>query len=120
MDTAYLQQDAFDPVDAATPMDRQRTMLMLLRDVTEREFMFESKEEARDFFVRITNTFRNLNFSPTDSTDYAKFLQNFQATLGSRARAIERPLMTGIHQENSATIVASSSVSRRPITVTIR
>ena len=86
VDTAYLQQDAFDPVDAATPMDRQRTMLMLLRDVTEREFMFESKEEARDFFVRITNTFRNLNFSPTDSTDYAKFLQNFQATLGSRGK----------------------------------
>jgi V/A-type H+-transporting ATPase subunit A len=79
-----LQQDAFDVVDVSTPMDRQQAMLQLLRDVTEREFMFDNKEEARGFFVRLTSSFRNLNYSASDSSDYAKFLSNIQLMLTNR------------------------------------
>jgi V/A-type H+-transporting ATPase subunit A len=65
-------------------MDRQQIMLKLLRDVTEREFMFDNKEEARGFFVRLTSSFRNLNYSASDSSDYAKFLSNIQLMLSGR------------------------------------
>tara|TARA_R110001592_G_scaffold182604_2_gene425915 strand:- start:4124 stop:5911 length:1788 start_codon:yes stop_codon:yes gene_type:complete len=84
LDTVYLQQDAFDPVDVTTPIERQQTMLMLVRDVTEREFLFDHKEEAHDFFVRLTSAFRNLNYSSTDSTDYTKFLSSIQSMLTDR------------------------------------
>ncbi len=84
LDTVYLQQDAFDPVDAATPMDRQQAMLRLVRDVTEREFMFDDKDEARDFFIRLTSAFRNLNYSAAGSTDYAKFLSSIRSMLIDR------------------------------------
>jgi len=84
VDTVYLQQDAFDAVDVSTPMDRQQAMLQLLRDVTEREFMFDNKEESRGFFVRLTSSFRNLNYSASDSSDYAKFLSNIQLMLSGR------------------------------------
>ena len=84
LDTVYLQQDAFDPVDVATPMDRQRAMLRLVRDVTERDFMFADKEEARTYFVRLTSAFRNLNYSATDSSDYTKFLSSIRAMLADR------------------------------------
>ncbi|QDV83724.1 V-type ATP synthase subunit A [Planctomycetes bacterium TBK1r] len=85
LDTVYLQQDAFDPVDVATPMDRQQTMLGLVKDVTQREFLFSDKDEARDFFVRITNAFLNLNYSATGSSDYEKFLSSIQSMLSDRA-----------------------------------
>lgn len=84
LDTVYLQQDAFDPVDVATPMDRQQAMLRLVRDITEREFMFDDKEEARNFFVRLTSAFRNLNYSATDSSDYGKFLASIRSMLTGR------------------------------------
>ena len=84
LDTVYLQQDAFDPVDVATPLDRQQAILRLIRDVTEREFMFDDKEEARTFFVRLTSAFRNLNYSATDSSDYGKFLASIRAMLTDR------------------------------------
>lgn len=84
LDTVYLQQDAFDPVDVATPMDRQQTMLGVVKDVTQREFLFSDKDEARDFFVRITNSFRNLNYSATGSSDYEKFLSSIQSMLSNR------------------------------------
>lgn len=84
LDTVYLQQDAFDPVDVATPMDRQQSMLSLVKDVTQREFMFDNKDEARDFFVRITSAFRNLNYSASGSSDYEKFLSSIRAMLSDR------------------------------------
>ncbi len=84
LDTVYLQQDAFDPVDVATPMDRQQVMLRLVKDVTQREFLFDDKDEARDFFVRITSAFRNLNYSATGSSDYEKFLSSIRSMLSDR------------------------------------
>jgi len=84
LDTVYLQQDAFDPVDVATPLERQQTMLRLIRDITEREFLFDDKEEARNFFVRITNAFRNLNYAETDSSDYQQFLASIRLMLSDR------------------------------------
>lgn len=84
LDTVYLQQDAFDPVDVATPMDRQQTMLSLVKDVTQREFLFDDKDKARDFFIRITSAFRNLNYSATGSSDYEKFLSSIRSMLSDR------------------------------------
>jgi V/A-type H+-transporting ATPase subunit A len=84
LDTVYLQQDAFDPVDVATPMDRQQTMLSLVKDVTQREFLFDDKDKARDFFIRITSAFRNLNYSATGSSDYEKFLTSIRSMLSDR------------------------------------
>ena len=84
LDTVYLQQDAFDPVDVATPMDRQQTMLRLVKDVTQREFLFDDKDKARDFFIRITSAFRNLNYSATGSSDYESFLTSIRSMLSDR------------------------------------
>ena len=87
LDTVYLQQDAFDPVDVATPMDRQQTMLGLVNDVTQREFLFDGKDKTRDFFVRITSAFRNLNYSATGSSDYEKYLSSIRSMLSDRDAA---------------------------------
>ena len=84
LDTVYLQQDAFDSVDVATPMDRQQTMLSLVKDVTQREFLFDDKDNVRDFFIRITSAFRNLNYSATGSSDYEKFLSSIRSMLSDR------------------------------------
>lgn len=84
LDTVYLQQDAFDPVDVATPIDRQQAMLSLVKDVTQREFLFDGKDDARDFFVRVTSAFRNLNYSATGSSDYNRFLSSIRSMLTDR------------------------------------
>jgi len=70
LDTVYLQQDAFDEVDASTPLERQAELLALVRNVVDAEYRFEDKETIRGFFTRITSLFRNLNYARTDSADY--------------------------------------------------
>ena len=71
LDMVFLQQDAFDPVDASTPPARQKEAFERVRGVVQRDYPFKGKEEARAFFTRLTGLFKNLNYAPQDSPEHA-------------------------------------------------
>jgi len=90
-DACYLQQDAFDEVDAACPRDRQQFVFDKMLQVLEMEFDFETKEQARRTIVRVQDTFRNWNFTATDSDEYKKALgeiDEFIDTKGCEAETV--------------------------------
>jgi len=70
VDRVFLQQDAYDPVDVSTPVERQHALLALLWSAFERKFDFTEREQAREFFARLGVSFRALNSSVWDSPDY--------------------------------------------------
>ena len=67
-DSAYLQQNAFDAVDAATPKSRQQFVLDKILEVMEADFAFESKDQARKVMMKLGSMFRNWNYIPWDPT----------------------------------------------------
>ncbi|MBQ7623287.1 MAG: V-type ATP synthase subunit A [Bacteroidales bacterium] len=73
IDFAFLQQDAFDPVDAVCPMDRQRYMLDLLIGICRRDFGFDDYEKCRTFFKEMINILRQMNYSVFGSEDFEKY-----------------------------------------------
>lgn len=73
-DNCYLQQNAFDEVDAATPADRQRFVFSKVAEVVETEFRFTDKAEARRRMFEVTDLFRNWNYAATDSDEYRQWL----------------------------------------------
>ncbi len=73
VDMVYLQQDAFDDVDASTPIDRQRQVFDRLYALVTQESEFADKEAARDYFTRLTGLFKNLNYTRRDSPGFAEF-----------------------------------------------
>lgn len=75
IDMSYLQQDAYDPVDVSVPINRQKQLFNLLVDIVTKEYEFEEKEKARDFFMKITSLIKNLNYSSLDSDKYADYHQ---------------------------------------------
>jgi len=75
VDAVYLQQDAFDPVDTQTALPRQQFALRLLDSLTAAEPGFETKQQARQFFTRLTATFKNWNYAAEDGPRYAEELQ---------------------------------------------
>ncbi len=79
VDMVYLQQDAFDDVDAATPMERQRQVFDKLYALVNQESHFADKEAARDYFTRLTGLFKNLNYTRPDSPGFAEFQEQIQA-----------------------------------------
>jgi V/A-type H+-transporting ATPase subunit A len=78
LDMVYLQQDAFDSVDASAPLERQVKTFALVHDLVSREYRFADKEAARHYFTRLTGLFKNLNYAREDSPDHASYLQQIR------------------------------------------
>jgi V/A-type H+-transporting ATPase subunit A len=74
LDMVYLQQDAFDKVDASTPLQRQRLAFLKINDLVRRDYAFAEKADARDYFTRLTGLFKNFNYAAPDSPDYQSYL----------------------------------------------
>jgi V/A-type H+/Na+-transporting ATPase subunit A len=79
IDTVYLQQDAFDDVDVSMPLERQRESFQLLKHLIKRAYSFEDKDQAREFFTRLSGLYRNFNYSRTESVEYARYRQEIEA-----------------------------------------
>jgi len=67
-DSAYLQQNAFDDVDAATSVDRQRFVFDKMLEIVEADFDFKNKDEARQTLQKIGSMFINWNYARWDET----------------------------------------------------
>ncbi len=70
IDTAYLQQNSFDAVDAACSDDRQRHVFGVLCDVLDAPMAFATRDDARTFFHRLTQTMRDWNGTAWDSDEF--------------------------------------------------
>ena len=70
VDFVILQQDAFDAIDALCPLERQRFMLDLILEICNKEYEFEDFEKCRDFFKRLINELRQMNYSAYESDQF--------------------------------------------------
>ncbi len=61
VDAAYLQQDAFDAVDAATGSERQATVFGEIVGLLRTSLRFEGKDAARRFYQRLTQATKDWN-----------------------------------------------------------
>lgn len=72
LDSVYLQQNAFDEVDAACPPDRQAHVFEKVHGVLLKEFAFENKDQARDFFYQLRQAFVDWNYIPGNTEEFNK------------------------------------------------
>ncbi len=70
LDGTYLQQDAFDPVDGATPAERQHYVYGVMTGFLNASLQFEDKAAARRFFHQLTQTTRDWNRAEMDSETF--------------------------------------------------
>lgn len=57
LDTVYLQQNSFDPIDAACEPERQAHEFNVLYDVLTRDYALSDKKEIRAFFNQVRQEF---------------------------------------------------------------
>ena len=61
VDAVYLQQNSFDPVDAAVGTDRQSHVFNMIFDILGTRLNLSAKEEARGFFNHLRQRFLDFN-----------------------------------------------------------
>ena len=83
-DSCYLQQNAFDEVDAACPEARQKFVFDKILEVLELEFDFGTKEQARHALVKIQDILRNWNYAATDSDEYNNILKQIDEFIAKK------------------------------------
>jgi len=84
IDSVYLQQDSYDPVDAAVPTERQRHVFRLLFKVLASRFDFGSKEMARFFFNQLRQKFLDYNGSPWQGDDFRRYEDEIRSFLETK------------------------------------
>ncbi len=80
-DFVYLQQNAFDPVDEATPKERQIYVYNFIYGILESEFIFEDKDAALHFFQQLRQLFRGWNSVPWQTREFQETEKEIRALL---------------------------------------
>ena len=81
IDFAFLQQDAFDAVDAVCPLERQKYMLNLILSICDRNFEFEDYEKCRSWFKELINVLRQMNYSEFQSDVFNRYRETLDKLL---------------------------------------
>lgn len=84
IDFVILQQDAFDEVDAVTPMERQEEIVNMVIDICHTDFSFDNFVEVMDFFKKMINICKQMNYAQFRSPQYAEFQKQLQELVAER------------------------------------
>ena len=84
IDFVILQQDAFDNIDMLTPIKRQEYMLNKVMDICHSNFKFESFTEVGNYFKRVINNLRQMNYSEFQSDKFRNFEEELTQIINER------------------------------------
>ncbi len=87
IDFIILQQDAFDSIDAVTSMERQESIVNTVMKVCNAEFKFDTFTEVRDYFRRIINVCKQMNYAEYKTDKYNKYQNDFNELISKRKTA---------------------------------
>lgn len=86
IDYAFLQQDAFDEIDALCPIERQKYMMNLIMDICGRDFDFDDYEKCREYFKNIIAVLRQMNYSEFGSEQFESYRTKLNNLLESNGK----------------------------------
>lgn len=85
IDFVILQQDAFDEIDAVTPMERQEAILDMVMGICHTEFEFDNFNEVMDYFKKLINVCKQMNYSKFNSEEYENFRKQLVNLVAERS-----------------------------------
>ena len=86
IDFVILQQDAFDKIDSVTPLDRQEFMLDLVMTICNNEYAFDSFLEVMDYFKKVINSCKQMNYSEFHSEKFEKYVAEVNAIIDEKKK----------------------------------
>lgn len=81
LDAAYLQQNSFHEVDAATSADRQKYVFNRIHAILTTRMFFPDKDTARKWFLQLTAVTKDWNLVPMESPEFKEYEQRLEAML---------------------------------------
>jgi V/A-type H+-transporting ATPase subunit A len=79
-----LQQDAFDEIDAVTPLERQQEILSIVTNICRAEYDFDEFQQVTDFFKKVINICKQMNYSEFKGEKYSSYYAELMEFLATR------------------------------------
>jgi V/A-type H+/Na+-transporting ATPase subunit A len=70
LDYVYLQQNGYDKVDAATPIERQEYVFSKVDNILRTDLNLNSKDESRNKFFKLRQMFLDWNYAEWESEEF--------------------------------------------------
>jgi V/A-type H+/Na+-transporting ATPase subunit A len=84
IDFIVLQQDAFDEIDAVTPIERQESIVNRVIDICRTDFKFDNFLEVIDYFKKVINICKQMNYSEFKSDKYNNYNEELNQLISER------------------------------------
>ena len=85
IDFVILQQMFFDEVDSVTPIKREEVFLNMVIDICHTEFKFDTFIEVMDYFKKMINLCKQMNYAKYKSEQYEDFKKQLQELVAERS-----------------------------------
>jgi V/A-type H+-transporting ATPase subunit A len=85
IDFILLQQNSFDPIDAVTPIERQKYIVDMIIEICRSEFEFDNFNEVADYFKKMINICLQMNYSEFLSEEFQHYREQLDAFVKSKA-----------------------------------
>ena len=72
LDAVYFQQNSFDAVDSACVVERQAYIFKKIVEILGTNFALENKDDARDYFNKLRQTFLDWNYTEWQGDEFKK------------------------------------------------
>lgn len=87
VDMIYLQQDAFDAVDASVSLERQKRVFDLMYRIVSEPAPVTDKTEIRAYFTRLTGLFKNYHYAADGTPEHDRLLAAITDAIGVQKTA---------------------------------
>ena len=88
LDAVYLQQDAYDEVDGATPAERQKYVFERMIRILKTPMSFKTRDEARRFFQDLVQLTRDWNRTPMDADEFKQIEEKIEKAVAGVTRYV--------------------------------
>ena len=86
IDFVILQQDAFDDIDSVSSMERQEDIVNMVMDICHAEFEFDTFLDVMNFFKRVINVCKQINYSEYKSDKYNEYMKQLEELVASKKK----------------------------------
>ncbi|MFH0919726.1 MAG: V-type ATP synthase subunit A [Fibrobacterota bacterium] len=91
IDFVLLQQDAFDKIDASTPLPRQRYMVDKVLALCGAQYRFDHFEGISPYFKKLINLLRQMNYQEFQGENFLSLERDLDALFAEGCKAPENP-----------------------------
>ena len=93
VDSVYVQQNSFDPVDNAVPTERQEYIFNIIYNIIISVLELETKETARSWFYQLRQKFLDYNGSEWQSKNFKKLESEILSMIEEKKRGVDENLL---------------------------